>query len=133
MISRRCEDERGNLGIGRERLLLDRLRGIEPGLLAIARQGPDERRFAPRARQREDETIEAVAFGAPGPDRGKCLFELAPSGLEIDRLAIGAARLDVVDEHALGGMQRRRLQLQFKIDLRIDEQAHLLEDRHCRR
>ncbi len=124
----------GDLRMRGERLLLHGLGRIEPGLLAIARQRAQQRRLAPRARQRQDQAVEAVALGLAGPDRGETLLRIsAPPCCEIDRLAVGGAGFDVVDENALRRIERAGLELQFEIHFRIDEQAHVFQDRHRRR
>ena len=103
------KDQRRDLGMARQRQFLRGLGWVEPGLLAIARQRPDQRRFAPGAGQREHEPVETVVLGPAGPDRGERGLEFARGLGEVDRLAVGGAGFDVVDKDAVRGTERPRL------------------------
>ena len=106
---------------------------IETGLLAITRQSAHECCFTPRARQRQDQTVEAVALGFTSPHSCKCVLEFLAGALKIDWLAVGRTAFDVVDVDALGWMQAPGFELQFVVHFGIDEEAHVLKDRHRRR
>ena len=118
-------------GLVGERLFLHRLRGIEAGLLAIARQRADQSRFAPGARQRQDQPIEAVVLGLPVQIAAKACSNFLPARSRSIGLPSAERRFDVVHEDALRpGAAAPALQVQFEVHLGIDEQAHILEDRH---
>ena len=71
-----------------QRLFLHRLAGVQPRLLAIAGEGPHQRRLAPVDAQLQHQTIESVAFRQTGPDRRKGRLERA---LHIRELKVAAA------------------------------------------
>ena len=73
-----------------QRLFLNRLAGIETGLLAIAGESPHQGRLAPVDAQLQHQPVEPVAFGATRPDRREGRLERA---LHIGELKVAAARV----------------------------------------
>ena len=62
---RQLKQATGDLGIGSERLLLNRLGRIETGLLAVARAGPQEGGLAIVDANLDNEAVEAIILGPP--------------------------------------------------------------------
>ena len=106
---------------------------VETGLLAIACERAHECCFTPCAWQSQDQTVEAVAFGFASPDGGERVLEFLAGAFEINRFAVSGAAFDVVNIDALGGVETPGFELQFVVHFGIDEETHVLKDRHRRR
>ena len=120
------QDQPRHAGMGRQGGLLHGLTGVKAGLLTPARQGPDQGRLAPGNSQFQNQTIEAVALGAAGPDRDQSGFEGGPHLVELDRLALGVLQQIVVDPYRLAGVARRP---HGKARLIQPLQSHVLDNR----
>ncbi len=123
------QDQRRDLRMCGERAFLHHLRRVEPTLLPVARQRAQQRRLTPAHAQRQDDAVEPVALGATAPDRGERGFERALYRREIERHAIGRAHLQIVQVNDPFRRAIRLREPQREIELRRDEQSHVLEDR----
>ena len=87
----------GDVGIGGERLLLNRLAGIEAGLHAVARTGAQEGRLAPAHPDGEHQPVEAVALRAVVQHRQQRILER--TGHLVDRIGLADVQfsLELVD------------------------------------
>ncbi len=110
--------------MGGERLFLHALAGIEPRLLAVAGQRPDQGRVPPGDRQLQHQAVEAVVLRAAGPDRDDRVLEGLFQPGEDQLRAMRILELEVVhpDDLAVGAADG-----EARLDQRL--QAHVVEDR----